>query len=163
MPKSATCHPERKHYAHGLCKSCYIGQFKKSWVNPNKAACHPDRPHHASGLCAACYVPSRPGWREQNIAGARKRKLQRSYGLTEDAVQTMLAGQDGKCAACGTDITGTVVRKDGRLCPVACVDHCHTTGVVRGLLCGKCNAGIGYFDDDPARLECAAAYLRRNA
>jgi hypothetical protein len=39
------------------------------------------------------------------------------------------------------------------------VDHCHNTGVFRGILCNKCNRGIGLLEDDPARCRAAASYL----
>lgn len=62
----------------------------------------------------------------------------------------MLAAQGGKCAICGGTNPG-----GHRLA----VDHDHTTGAVRGLLCHACNAGIGKLRDDPALLRVAADYL----
>ncbi len=41
------------------------------------------------------------------------------------------------------------------------VDHCHKTGVVRGLLCRKCNVGIAFFDDDINRLQIAIEYISK--
>lgn len=41
-----------------------------------------------------------------------------------------------------------------------CLDHCHATGVNRGMLCNNCNRALGYFKDDPERMERAIVYLR---
>jgi hypothetical protein len=83
-------------------------------------------------------------------------KTLREHGLTVEQHHTILRSQDGKCAIClGTDPVGRSRR--------FAIDHCHSTGAVRGLLCNKCNMGVGNFDDDAARLEAAAAYLRRAA
>lgn len=65
----------------------------------------------------------------------------------------MLAAQGGGCAICGS--AAIFDRSHKRIC----VDHDHATGKVRGLLCGCCNLGIGYFKDDPKRIEAAARYL----
>lgn len=77
------------------------------------------------------------------------------YGISLEEYATMLEQQGGVCAICGTDETF-----DGKSFPV---DHDHTTGKVRGILCGSCNLGIGQLGDDPDRLIAAAEYLKRHA
>ena len=68
------------------------------------------------------------------------------YGLREVDVNAMVARQGGGCAICSsTYLLG--------------VDHNHMTGEVRGVLCRKCNSGIGQFGDDPERVQKAVDYL----
>lgn len=61
----------------------------------------------------------------------------------------MVVAQDGRCAICGV-APDTLV-----------VDHCHDTGVTRGLLCRWCNLGLGMFKDDLKAMEQAHSYLER--
>lgn len=82
--------------------------------------------------------------------GNRKRKLQREFGITVEEFDRMFAAQGSRCAICGTDDFGGAY---------AHVDHCHQTGLVRGLLCVRCNQGLGFFKDDPDRMRAAIAYL----
>jgi hypothetical protein len=84
------------------------------------------------------------------------RHIKAAYGLTGVEYDALLASQAGLCASCGRPET---VIRDGIRLRLA-VDHVHETGQIRGLLCGRCNRGIGNFDDDPDRLEAAARYLR---
>jgi Autographiviridae endonuclease VII len=79
---------------------------------------------------------------------SRTKRLQKHYGLSEEEYDALLAKQSGACAICRR-------RPKGRLC----VDHCHLTGMVRGLLCRKCNLGLGCLVDDAASLISAFAYL----
>jgi len=81
----------------------------------------------------------------------RDAELRRTYGLTLEDYRALRASQGGVCAICG----GPPTKGD------FCVDHCHATGAVRGLLCGLCNHGLGQFRDTPEHLERAADYLRR--
>ena len=60
----------------------------------------------------------------------------------------MLARQQGACAICKQ-------KSHEKLC----VDHSHSTGEVRGLLCRKCNTGLGCYDDESSRIREAAAYV----
>lgn len=81
-----------------------------------------------------------------------KSRLQTQYGLSLDEYASMLQRQDGKCAICfGPPISPR---------PLA-VDHDHATGKVRGLLCDRCNHGLGHFCDSPIRLSSAIAYLQK--
>lgn len=78
------------------------------------------------------------------------------YGLTVEQYEAILAAQGGRCAICREENKSPNVK----YVPL-CVDHCHDTGKFRGLLCNKCNLGMGNFDDDPERMEAAAEYVRR--
>lgn len=77
---------------------------------------------------------------------ARRLKLAK-YGLTLETFQDLVATQNGTCAICAEPMK------------LPAVDHCHRTGRVRGLLCRKCNSGIGMFMDDPSLLQRAINYL----
>ena len=94
-------------------------------------------------------------WREdhpkQEKKYARKAHLKRRYGISEDLFQFLVDQQGNKCAICG---------KPEPTRPVLSVDHNHRTGKVRGLLCSKCNLGLGYFQDNPTTLDKASEYLR---
>lgn len=85
-----------------------------------------------------------------------ERRLKYKYGLTIAGRDLLLQRQGGMCAVCGMAISF-----GGRKRTSAAVDHCHVTGLVRGILCMCCNAGVGQFQDSPERCESAAAYLRK--
>lgn len=92
---------------------------------------------------------------ERRAAYARRSYLRKNFGLTEEQYNIMLAEQNGLCAICETDKPSA--HRDNMF-----VDHCHTTNKVRGLLCAKCNSGIGQFDDDVEKLERAIEYLKKH-
>jgi hypothetical protein len=88
------------------------------------------------------------------------KQLEKSYGITLDTYEAMLEVQNYKCKICNVTIedaptTGGNGRK-------LVVDHCHTTGKVRGLLCIKCNSGLGMFNDSQDNLTAAISYLMEN-
>lgn len=84
----------------------------------------------------------------------KKTKRLKRYGITPEQYDAMLAAQGGHCAICPATEPGG--RGEWH------VDHDHETGEVRGLLCSRCNLGIGLFRDTPGLLESAATYLRRH-
>lgn len=82
----------------------------------------------------------------------RNSVLKREFGITLHDFERMLEAQDFKCAICY-----------GELVPWPHLDHDHSTGVVREILCGPCNLGIGHVKDDPDIADAMAAYLRRHS
>lgn len=80
----------------------------------------------------------------------RKYHLRVNYGLTLEQHAEMEERQGGLCALCGSPPFGNR-RLD--------IDHDHTTGVIRGLLCSRCNTALGSFMDSPHLLQAAITYL----
>ena len=86
--------------------------------------------------------------RKQHPEVWKKKHIQYTYGLSWDEYQAILARQGGVCAMCKT-------KSKRRLC----VDHCHKTGMVRGILCDPCNLTIGLCRDSTKITRAATAYL----
>lgn len=80
------------------------------------------------------------------------------YGITGAEYESMVAQQGGACAICSKP---EVERHQGGKLKSLVVDHNHSTGLIRGLLCSVCNKAIGLLDDDRSRLLAAVAYLDR--
>lgn len=83
----------------------------------------------------------------------RRTSLKAFYGITIDDYARMFAAQKGRCAICGTTDPGQGKKH-------LCVDHCHKTKVVRGLLCHTCNRALGLLSDSVKVLEKATKYLK---
>lgn len=80
----------------------------------------------------------------------KDRNLRHVYGISLNDFRAMETKQGGACAIC---------RRALRLC----VDHCHETGAVRGLLCSPCNMGIGLLRESTRVMEGAVAYIEAHA
>ncbi len=97
--------------------------------------------------------------KEYRATPERKEKAQvwqraRNHGLTSGAFDKLFADQEGTCAICKEQLV--LVGKTGLH-----VDHDHKTLEVRGLLCAKCNRGLGCFEDNTSYLKSAITYLER--
>lgn len=79
------------------------------------------------------------------------KRIERIYNITEEQHNSLLEEQNHCCAICKTD--SPMGRGTWH------VDHCHETNEVRGLLCSKCNAGLGFFNDNIESLKNAITYL----
>lgn len=84
---------------------------------------------------------------EKRYVQGRHQKLKKKYGVSWEEYSQGCRLQNNKCSLCDKEEESL------------CVDHCHTTNVVRGLLCGTCNLMLGYAQDDPLLLKKAALYL----
>jgi hypothetical protein len=127
----------------------------------------------AKGLCSICYNrqyynerKDDPEYRQKERERDKKRwaaltKEQRldktyrtNYGLSYKEVVALYEKQNGRCAACDTDV---------ELGPAnGVVDHCHTSGQVREILCSSCNSALGFVHEDIVKLEKLIAYLRKH-
>lgn len=102
---------------------------------------------YAKGVCHQHYI--------------RGRKLPQKYGITAERADSILETQGGVCAICRCAQT----KRDHRSSKIMDydVDHDHSTGKVRGLLCSNCNRSIGLLQDDPAVIASAIAYLAKHS
>ncbi len=85
--------------------------------------------------------------------------LKQRYGLSVTERDNMLATQDNRCATCRNAIAfgdGVGVKRSEQ----AVIDHCHTTGKIRGILCSSCNIALGNIRDSTDTLSRMLEYVR---
>ena len=98
-------------------------------------------------------LASQAAWKARNSEEVRAKSglvRLRQYGLTPAMYEVLYDSSGGRCAICSDTFTR-----------VPDIDHCHTTGEVRGLLCSHCNTGLGKFRDSTERLQAAIRYLEK--
>ncbi len=111
--------------------------------------------HHWCKMCANVYNKTR-NQRLYTEAFVRAKNLKQHYGITSECYQVMFIAQKGVCAACGQPET-TIDYRTKQLKNLQ-VDHCHTTGKVRALICKECNNALGLLHDDPERIHLLLRY-----
>lgn len=148
-PGCTSAGERRKHYARGLCLNCWKRQ---RWEEARE-----ELPAHVNPKTGLPYTRKYAKTVEYNRLGytaaerMRDSSLRKSFGITLEEYRAL----PQVCGICGRGQCQT-----GRNLSV---DHDHTTGRVRELLCGNCNHGLGKFNDDPKLLAAAIEYLRRTA
>lgn len=148
-----------------VCSSCHQEKSLECFAKRSKSN------DGRRGTCKECVHNRYIRWKENNPEKVREkwRKASLSYysknasqrnlkqrigrvGIAEEEYWKLYSNQDGKCKICNTLENDS---PKGRLH----IDHCHTTGKVRGLLCSRCNTAIGLLFEDPCILENAKQYL----
>jgi len=87
---------------------------------------------------------------------SRRAEMRRKYGLTPEQVDAMKEARGHRCDICKA--VQTTIKPGTNLN----VDHCHTEGTIRGMLCSACNKGLGMFRDNTATMRAAIEYLERS-
>ena len=130
-------------YTEKVCKKCNITKPLSDF---------PKKKDNADGHLHACRSCDNARKKKHKPSNEKSRQywLKYNYGIGLEEYNTLLTEQQGVCAICGSHPT-----KERRLA----VDHCHTTGEVRGLLCFRCNATLGKFNDDITLFQKAIEYL----
>ena len=132
------------------CKDC--GQTKpltEFYKSNKKGNYHP--------RCKPCHVK-----KVQSVytkEKGRDKNLRSNYGITLEQYNVMLVEQNHQCKVCGTTDPGGRQAGRGGSADVMCVDHCHKTGRIRGLLCHDCNRCLGILKEDVTRLRNMIKYI----
>lgn len=154
--RSGTC---RRHFSQSEMGKVY----RKAWYSKNR---------EEFLAYSAAYAKSRPEKTREykdryervnkdKIKEMRKTRLNEwdstfaRFKISADDFKKLHDAQQGKCAICCREGAGRKTSKR------MSVDHCHETGVVRGLLCNRCNLGLGHFQDNVEALTAAVEYLQR--
>jgi hypothetical protein len=125
------------------CPKCGETDIKKFYVD--------SLGRRTNKVCRECHkIGCKERWHKRSETDRQASRAYK-YGITPDEFLEMLEKQEGKCKICGNKPT----TQRGLH-----VDHCHKSGVVRGLLCHGCNTGLGNMKEDPEILLKAIAYLR---
>lgn len=131
-------------------------KFCKDCQQDKTVDAFPRQPRNKDGLntycrqCQSSRTKASPNYK----GNLRKAQLKSFYGITPEIYSDLFDLQNGVCAICGSDESESMREH-------LCVDHDHSTGVVRGLLCHSCNIGLGKFKDDSELLKKAIIYLQK--
>lgn len=146
----------RKRMATKTCNICNEVKSLESFSVHKKGA---QGRHPACKACRSRQARNDYSSRHDEILEIKRERRRRtgadrkhSYGITPEQYQAMVDAQGGQCAVCGDVVADSGLH----------VDHCHSTGKIRGLLCRHCNLALGNMRDDVSRLRRAITYLTKH-
>ena len=138
-----------KDYYKEHCEE--IKQQKKQYYQQHKSQIKKKREEYYNANKVNCNVTSKE-WYKKNVVRQKYRRLWLRFGITKEQYDKMLYTQNYKCKICSMPFGKT----KGTRC---CVDHNHSTGEVRALICSNCNVILGLSQDSSIILQLAAMYL----
>lgn len=141
-------------------RSEYMREFRKTHTKPPRTAEQREKDNaqkrnkYATDEAYREMIKAKGKLRFEKYPESILRGRIKKFGLSVEEYTDILNGQDGKCAICGA--TENIGFSSSRRLHI---DHCHATGIVRGILCAFCNTGLGAFRDRPDLLKRAIEYL----
>lgn len=138
-----------------VCKDCR-STYGKTWRNVNADTHRVNKAIYHQSIKEEANAKLRE-WRKANPDKQKEQNLKHFFGITLADYNSIKESQNGVCAIC--ELPETSKHQSGKTRDLA-VDHCHTTGKIRGLLCTRCNNGIGNFKDNTEFLQKAINYLK---
>ncbi|MFA6570781.1 MAG: endonuclease VII domain-containing protein [Bacteroidota bacterium] len=143
--------------------------FRNKWNKKSiicKCTCGTIQNHELSKIsftkwCRKCYIKSKEKSKEKISEYRRFWGTKKKYNVDKEVFLKMWEHQKGKCAICENDMIMTQATKGQSLDTVS-IDHNHKTKRTRGLLCNRCNKGIGSLRENVEILEKAIKYLNKH-
>lgn len=136
------------------CKTCKIQYRQGNYINIKKQQDTWRQNNRAYDLS------KKKRYYELNKEQKRRSDLRNKFKMTLEEYNIILESQNFVCAICHQPETAK--GNNGNIKPLA-VDHCHSTGKIRGLLCMFCNTGLGKFKDDVVSLQSAVDYILKHS
>lgn len=154
------CAVDRKSYLESfrprqlnpICRVCNCKLTHENWNKSNmdkKKRCY---------ICKICNS-KRPS---QSFESNKNSSLIRKYNISIKDFKKLEKLQKGRCGICKKKESVSYLKNGKKVKISLSVDHCHQTGKVRGLLCTKCNRGLGNLCDSIQNLENAILYIRKS-
>jgi len=139
-------HNAKRDRESSYCHSCYM----RDWREKNR-----DKVNRYQRNRRAERIASEPGYRDRLAKQLRDYNRKKKYGLSRKDYERLLAKAESRCEICGSDGSNS---HHGRLC----IDHCHKSGSIRGLLCDACNKKLGAVGDTLEAIMPFVSYLKRH-
>lgn len=151
------CGTERKLLNNGryICPKCAREDSLKHYHHNKKPLTLEQKENKKISNLKWKHTIRESGFTNQQICVIKNR-----YNLSEEELILLVNKQNCKCAICEKELNKNVSNKENKDADL-CIDHCHTTNKVRGLLCRDCNFAIGLIKDNIKILENAIYYLSK--